>query len=366
MGQGLLPKYRDMISSGEIEADPAQYLVIEKLQLLANRLVSYKPPSKTDLFSFFTRKIGEVPQGLYVFGGVGRGKTMLMDLFYQEVGFEAKRRVHFHEFMLEIHDAIGLARKTVEGDPIPEVAKSIADKASLICFDEFHVTNIADAMILGRLFSSLFERHVVIVATSNVEPKDLYKNGLNRDYFLPFIDLLEQHMEVLELASPKDYRIQKLDGEELYFSPLGKSSEEAMNNMFTKLTGQKSGQPRELTVKGRRLYISQAALGVARFTFEELCGNPLGAVDYLKIAHTFHTILLENVPVMGPAKRDQARRFNTLIDALYDNSTGLIMSAAALPEQLYVEGDGSFLFERTVSRLNEMKSQEYLVSKKAL
>ena len=363
MSQNLLQKYREMLNLKEIEADSAQYLIVEKLQLLANRLASYNPPKKTELFSFFTRKIGEVPQGLYIFGGVGRGKTMLMDLFYEHVDFKPKRRVHFHEFMLEVHDIIGEVRKKVDGDPMSKVAEIIAKDALLICFDEFHVTNIADAMILGRLFTHLFENHVVVVATSNVSPSDLYKDGLNRDLFLPFINLLEERMEVLELEAQKDYRLEKFQGEKLYFTPLNSDSKNSIRQMFYKLTGQKQGSPCELIIKGRKLYVPEAALGVAIFNFSELCENPLGAVDYLGIVHNFHTILLENVPKMGPHKRNEARRFNTLIDTLYDNSTGLVVSAEAEPEALYIEGDDVFLFERTISRLNEMRSPGYLFNK---
>ena len=361
MSEGLLPKYRDMVNSGEIQPDSAQYLAVEKLQLLANRLANYKPPRRTDLFSFFTRKQGEVPQGLYVFGGVGRGKTMLMDLFFNTVQFEPKMRVHFHEFMQDIHNAVGEARKTSNGDPIEDVAQNISKKALLLCFDEFHVTDIADAMILGRLFEFLFEYNVVVVATSNVMPSGLYKDGLNRDYFLPFIKLLEERMEVLELEAAKDYRSEKLEGEKLYFSPLNSDSEKFIREMFFKLTGQKHGTPCELIVKGRKLYVPEVALGVARFDFSDLCKNPLGAADYLKIAHSFHTIIVENIPVLKPSERNVARRFNTLIDALYDNSVGLIISAEAEPSFIYTEGDDVFLFERTVSRLIEMRSPEYML-----
>ncbi len=365
MHKGPLPKYRAMVEAGEIKFDGAQLLAAEKLQLLANRLSVYKPPSKTDLYSFFTRRQGEVPEGLYIFGGVGRGKTMLMDLFYESVSFEPKQRVHFHEFMSEVHDAIGRFRKTHDGDPIPFVAKEVAESAHLLCFDEFHVTDIADAMILGRLFAGLFEAHVIVVTTSNVSPQGLYKDGLNRGAFLPFIKLLEERMEVLELEALKDYRLEKFQGQKIYFTPADANAREALKNVWKQLTAHESGEPCELKIKGRTLTVPRAAMGVAWFTFSDLCETALGPLDYLAIAHTFHTVMIEGIPVLGPEKRNEARRFVTLIDALYDNGVRLVASADAEPDTLYNEGDGSFLFERTASRLIEMRSQDYLAGKKA-
>ncbi len=361
MKQGPLQKYQAMASSGEISPDPAQMKVAEQLQVLADELSQFKP--KKELLSLFSRNGSQQPRGLYVYGGVGRGKTMLMDLFFDNVDFSQKRRVHFHEFMFEVHNAIGEARKNINGDPIPHVAKNIAKEALLICFDEFHVTDIADAMILGRLFSCLFEKNVIVVATSNVEPSGLYKDGLNRNSFLPFIAMIEERMKVHELCSVRDYRMEKFQGEELYFIPNDDRAGRAIRHMFLKLTGHEKGKPCELKVKGRKIYVEEASMGVARFTFSQLCAMPLGAADYLSIAHTFHTVLIEGVPVMGPHNRNEARRFNTLIDVLYDNTTGLVMSAEAEPDALYKDGDGSFLFERTASRLNEMRSHEYLASR---
>jgi cell division protein ZapE len=360
MAQDLLQRYREMTRLGEITADPAQALAVEKLQLLANRLARYTPPLKTDIFSFFTRKRGEVPRGLYIFGRVGRGKTMLMDLFFEHVPFEQKRRVHFHEFMIEVHELIGAARKKHEGDPVPYVAERIAREAPLLCFDEFHVTDIADAMILGRLFAGFFEHGTVIVATSNTAPADLYKNGLNRALFLPFIELIEEKMELLELEAVKDYRLDRMLGEPLYFTPLDDAARAGIREAFQRLTGVARGQPHQLAVKGRAIAVPEAAMGVARFTFEDLCVQPLGANDYITIARNFHTLILEDVPVMKRDRRDHARRFNTLIDALYDQGTGLIISAEAEPEALYAEGDGADLFRRTASRLMEMRSEGYL------
>ncbi len=358
-----MSKYQAMLAAEEIHPDPAQSLVVDHLQQLANELAQFQPARKRDILSFFSRSDNPAPQGRYIYGGVGRGKTMLMDLFFETVDFTPKRRIHFHEFMLEVHDAIGVARKETDGDPVPIVVKKIAADAQLLCFDEFHVTDIADAMILGRLFEGLFELNVVIVATSNVAPGNLYKDGLNRKSFLPFISQLEDKMDVMELISAKDYRLEKFQGEEVYFVPNDEKAAQSMKKIFYKLTGHEKGDACELVVKGRTLHVSEAAMGVAKFTFSQLCEMPLGAADYLTIAHTFHTVLLEGVPVMGPHNRNEARRFNTLIDTLYDSSTGLVMSAEAEPDYLYNEGDGAFLFERTASRLNEMRSYEYLASR---
>ncbi len=360
MPETLLERYRAMIRSGEIGRDLAQGLAVEKLQLLANRLASYTPPTKTDIFSFFTRRNGEVPNGLYIFGRVGRGKTMLMDLFFATVPFAKKRRVHFHEFMSETHDLIAAARKNHSGDPVPYVGEKIAREAPLLCFDELQVTDIADAMILGRLFGVLFERGTVIVATSNAAPWDLYRGGLNRDLFLPFVELIEAKMEVMELESARDYRLDRLSGAPLYFTPLGTEAEADIRKLWRALTGRDHGEHQTLTVKGREVEVPEAAMGVARFTFDDLCGKPLGANDYLAIARNYHTLFIENVPILTPARRNEARRFNTLIDALYDQRVGLVMSAAAEPDALYPAGDGADLFQRTASRLMEMRSQAYL------
>ena len=360
METGLLQRYRAMVEAGELAPDPAQLLAVEKLQLLANRLARYEPPDKTDFFSFFTRKGGAVPEGLYIFGGVGRGKTMLMDLFFETVPFSAKRRVHFHEFMGEVHDLIGRFRKLHEGDPIPSAAQAIAAEARLLCFDELHVTDIADAMILGRLFASLFESHTVVVATSNSAPGELYRDGLNRPLFEPFIELVEERMEVLQLEAETDYRLEKLQGTKLYFTPANKKSAKEMRGVFARLTGHETGQPARLKVKGRTVAVPEAAMGVARFDFDDLCGKPLGANDYLVIAHTYHTLLIENIPVMDRVRRNEARRFINLIDTLYDNGVGVVLSAAAEPDALYQISTGGELFERTASRLIEMRSEAYL------
>ncbi|MBC8050773.1 MAG: cell division protein ZapE [Chitinophagales bacterium] len=365
MAGNLQSQYRGMIQAGAIASDPAQAMAVEKLQILANRLSSYTPPAKTDFFSFFTRKRGEVPRGLYLFGGVGRGKTMLMDLFFATAPFEKKRRAHFHEFMADVHERIAAARANEAGEPLQTVADGLAAEAGLLCFDELFVTNIADAMILGRLFAALFEHGVVMVATSNAHPAALYKNGLNRPLFTPFIDLIEEKMEVLELEAARDYRQEKLKGSPLYFSPLDDSARQAMDDLWLTLTGEAKGQPAVLTVKGRALAISQSAMGAARFHFADLFEQPLGASDYLALARAYHTIFVDGVPIMMPERRNQARRFITFIDAMYDMKTGLVMSADAEPDTLYTNGDGADHFERTASRLMEMRSETYVATRRA-
>jgi cell division protein ZapE len=363
MPDGPLTQYRAMVEAREIDADPAQLLAAEKLQVLANRLSTYGRPTRRIAIPFFERRSAEPPAGLYIHGSVGRGKTMLMDLFFNTVRFEPKRRVHFHEFMGEVHDAIADARKAEPGDPIPPVARRIAKSAALLCFDELFVSDIADAMILGRLFKALFEHNVIVVATSNAHPRELYKNGLNRQLFLPFVDLIEARMEVMELAAAKDYRLEKLQGQPLYFTPADAAAHAQIRKTFEHLTGHRNGQATELEVKGRRVRVPEAALGAAVFTFDDLCEQPLGAYDYLAVAHAFHTVIIENIPKLPPSRRNAARRFVTLIDTFYDNRVCLIASAAGEPHELYPEGDGAFFFERTASRLIEMRSAEYLADR---
>jgi cell division protein ZapE len=357
----LIGTYRALVATKVIEADPAQATAATRLDRLARELEAWRPRRGR-----LRRLIGgaeTAPKGRYIFGPVGRGKTMLMDLFYEAVRFGAKRRVHFHEFMAEVHERIGVARKTVPGDPIPEVARVLAAEAQLLCFDELHVTDIADAMILGRLFSGLFEREVVVVATSNVPPTELYKNGLNRALFLPFIDLIGRHMELEELLAAKDFRLDKLVGKPLYFTPADAQARAQMNRLWSELTGNHPGAPVDLDVRGRKVRVPQASMGVARFGFAELCEQPLGANDYLHIAHAFHTIMIDAIPVLQPAQREVARRFVNLIDAFYDNRVCLIASADDEPQALYPAGDVHFLFERTASRLIEMRSESYLTAR---
>jgi cell division protein ZapE len=286
-----------------------------------------------------------------------------MDLFFETTTYRYKRRTHFHEFMAEVHERIAEARKTAAGDTIPQVAARIAEKTALLCFDELHVTDIADAMILGRLFAGLFENQVVVVATSNVPPRELYRNGLNRQLFLPFIDLLERHVEVEELLAAKDFRLVKLAGKPLYFTPADAQANAGMDRLWAELTGNSESAPLSLEVKGRKLGVPRAAMGVARFSFAELCEQPLGTLDYLALAHKFHTLFIDSIPVLAPSQRDVARRFVNLIDTLYDSRVGLVVSAAAEPDRLYPAGDVQFLFERTASRLIEMRSEGYLAAR---
>lgn len=356
----LLTTYHSRAASGAISADPAQARIAAKLDALVHALDEWRP---TGGLAAFFRKPAPPPRGLYIHGPVGRGKTMLMDLFFEETGFRPKRRAHFHAFMADVHDRIGKARQTGTGDPIPQVAKEMAREARLLCFDELHVTDIADAMILGRLFKGMLEADVVIVATSNVPPDGLYKDGLNRALFLPFIGLIEQHLQVEELRAAKDFRLEKLAGRPLYFTPLGPNARTQMDKAWRDLTGSAASASLEIDVKGRKFVVPQASMGVARFTFAELCEKPHGNNDFLALAHGFHTILIDDIPVLRPAQRNEARRFVNLIDTLYDNRVGLIASAAAEPDHLYPAGDVGFLFERTASRLIEMRSEEYLAGR---
>ncbi len=288
---------------------------------------------------------------------------MLMDLFFEETSFAPKRRLHFHAFMAEVHARIGKARKTGMIDPLPEVARALSEENRLLCFDELHVTDIADAMILGRLFKGMWEANVVIVATSNVPPGGLYKDGLNRALFLPFIALIEEHMAVEEQRAAKDFRLEKLAGRPLYFTPLGPDARAHMDRMWRDLTGSSAAPPMDLDILGRTLRVPHAAMGVARFSFADLCEKPLGNNDFLALAHTFHTIMIDDIPVLRAGQRNEARRFVNLIDTLYDSRIGLIASAEAEPDDLHPAGDVSFLFERTASRLIEMRSEAYLAAR---
>lgn len=369
----VIERYRELARSGEVTPDPVQELAIEQLEIIAHRLVTYNPAKKRWLFG----KAEPEPRGLYIFGPVGRGKSMLMDLFFDAAPPPAKRRVHFHAFMAEIHQAIFHWRnltpeqrarephfvKDAGDDPIRPVARKVASEASLLCFDEFQVDDVADAMILGRLFEAFFEFGVVVVATSNRAPKDLYVDGLNRQLFLPFIDLMCERMDIYQLNGQHDYRLDRLQGARVYHTPLGAQATHALDDTFRKLTDEEHGKPLDLPVLGRTLTIAQAAKGVARASFQELCVEALGAQDYLALAEVFDTLILDDIPVLGPEKRNEAKRFVMLIDTLYENHVRLIASAEAEPKDLYPRGDGSFAFERTVSRLMEMRSQSWLAGR---
>ena len=359
----VLSRLDARIAAGEVQSDPAQRDAAVRLDALAHTLTHWQRARRWSLTGLFGGSGPAAPRGLYIWGKVGRGKTMLMDLFHETVRFEPKRRIHFHEFMAEVHDRIGAARDRVPGDPIPAVAKEIAAATRLLCFDEFHVTDIADAMILGRLFTALFEQQVVVVATSNVPPSGLYANGLNRQLFEPFIALLADKAAPLELKSAKDFRLEKMTGQPLYFTPLDRTAAQAVRAAFTRISGVGKGTPQFIEVKGRNVRVPEAANGVALFDFADLCMQPLGALDYLHIAHAFHTLVITNVPRLNRDRRAEARRFITLIDTLYDAGVGLVVSADAEPDGIYPKGDEAFLFERTASRLIEMRSAAYLQSR---
>jgi cell division protein ZapE len=354
----LVDDYRSLVAAGALEADVAQAQEAHDLDALVQALRRWRP-KRSGLSGLFDRST-PAPKGRYIFGPVGRGKTMLMDLFYTTTKFKPRRRLHFHAFMSEVHDLINAARKTMPGDPIPQVASALARRARLICFDELHVTDIADAMILGRLFGALFAEQVVLVATSNVPPNELYKDGLNRQLFQPFIALIEAHMEIVELAAGKDFRLAKLFGKPLYFRPADARARAEMDRLWAELTGGHPGAAMAIDVKGRTLQVPCAAMGIARLPFAELCEKPLGTLDYLALARTFHTIMIDGIPALTAAQRSVSRRFINLIDTLYDARVCLIASAAAEPKALLPANEAGLLVDRTVSRLMEMRSEAYL------
>ena len=346
--------YREAVTRGELRPDAAQENAVRKLNQLARALTEKRG------FSLFGRKPA-APKGLYIWGDVGRGKTLLMDFFFEEAPLASKRRAHFNRFMVDVHARIHAERQRAgSSDPIPVIARAIAEEARLLCFDEFQVTDVADAMILGRLFDRLFAEGVTIVATSNTPPDRLYEGGLNRQLFLPFIAEIQQRLEVVELNGPTDYRLQRIAGLNVYLMPLGPAADAAMDAAWERLTDTRHGKPCSLTVLGRILPVPQAAHHVARFDFNDLCAQPLAAADYLALAQEFHTLLLDHIPLLSPDMRNEARRFTLLIDTLYDEGVKLVCSAAAPPEALYPEGDGADAFRRTASRLAEMQSEDYL------
>ena len=370
MINSIRDRYAALLAEGAITPDFAQASALEKLAVLDERLSeSGRAKKSSSLGWLFGSRNKQAPvKGLYIYGKVGRGKTMLMDLFFDASRVARKRRVHFHEFMAEVHERIHDFRQKAKNgeiadeDAITLTAAAIAEEASLLCFDEFHVTDIADAMILGRLFTQFFERGVTIVATSNVAPDDLYKDGLNRGLFMPVIKLLNEKLDIVRLDARTDFRLEKMVKGKVWYVPADANAERALDEAWSRLTlGRKAG-PMDLTVKGHKLHVPAAAQGAARFSFQDLCALPLGAADFLRVANEFHTLIIDRIPVMRFGQRNEAKRFIILIDALYDNAVKLMASADAPPHELYVADQGLELFEfqRTVSRLIEMGSQSYL------
>jgi len=348
--------YAERVEAERLSPDPAQAAAAERLEALRQALTRRR--------GWFGAS-GPAPKGLYLWGAVGRGKSMLMDLFVEALPGKDVRRVHFHAFMLDQHAFLREARaagREAQDDLIAQAAKAAGKGLQVLCLDELQITDIADAMLVGRLFEQLFERGVTLVATSNRAPRDLYKNGLNRQLFLPFIDLIEQRVDVLELAAARDYRLERLTEAPVWHTPLGPGADAAMRDAWRRLTVGAKPSPTCIETQGRRWNIACSAAGCARLSFDELCRRPLGPADYLELAERFHTILIDHVPRLGPADREAAARFRTLIDALYEAKTKLVASAAAEPQDLYTEGEQAFEFERTASRLAEMRSRDYLAA----
>ena len=370
MAKTVAERYEALVQSGAVERDQGQADLVDRLDVILAALIERRLKSKKSSLGWIFaagRKPEPVP-GLYIWGGVGRGKTMLMDQLFELVPHQRKRRTHFHEFMADVHERINRFRERLKAgdikgdDPIPPVADEIAAEARLLCFDEFSVTDIADAMILGRLFERLFERGVTVIVTTNVPPDDLYANGLNRALFLPFIELMKAHMGIFHLDAPKDFRLEKLSSEPVYVTPLGLKADMILDGHFERLSGRRRGDMEKIRRGTREIEIREAANGVARFDFEDLCARPLGAADYLKIARAYHTVIVADIPVMSPQVRNEAKRFINLIDTFYDQKVRLVASAEALPDKLWTgtSGTESFEFRRTASRLIEMQSDSYL------
>lgn len=353
MRQTLTQIYEARVAEGRLRADPAQHAILPILESLRQWLEE-NPVRKTGLFAGLFAKPVQPPKGLYLWGGVGRGKSMVMDLFVEHLALAAKRRVHFHAFMQEIHRGMHEARKRGVDDALKPVADAVAKDVRLLAFDEIQITDITDAMIVGRLFQLLMDQGVVIVTTSNREPEELYKNGLNRALFLPFIAFVRENFIVHQLQSPNDYRQHRLLGAQVYFHPAGRSGA-AIDAIWADLSGGTPGETLRLPVNGREVELPHFANGVARATFWDLCAKPLGPGDYLAIAQAVRVLILEDVPQLSAANYNEAKRFVTLIDALYEAKVKLICSAADVPERLYAEGTGAFEFERTASRLREMQ-----------
>ncbi|WP_375460519.1 cell division protein ZapE [uncultured Enterovirga sp.] len=362
-------RYDELVREGALEADPAQSALVGRLDQLREELVEHRSARKPGPLGWLFGTRAQPPaRGLYIWGGVGRGKTMLMDLFCDSLGDKTRRRAHFHAYMAEVHARIHAWRQDLRAgrvagdDPIRPVAEALAEEASILCFDEFAVTDIADAMILGRLFTALFAEGVTVVATSNVPLGDLYRDGLNRALFLPFIKLLEERAEVWHLEARTDFRLEKLGDASVYFTPNDGEASGHMDGLFLRLTGGKPARPATLRVLGHDVDVPSQAMGVARFAFGDLCRRPLGASDYLGIARSYHTVFVDGIARMSSDQRNEVRRFITLIDVLYERHVKLVASAETRPEDLYRAETGAeaFEFARTVSRLHEMRSRDYL------
>jgi len=366
-----LERYEGLVADGALRSDPNQVAVARALDRLIGEIADKRLAAKKSALGwlFAKRAPKEAVRGLYVYGGVGRGKTMLMDMFFELVPVQRKRRAHFNAFMTDVHDRVQRHRedfkagRTKESDPVPPVARALAQEAWVLCFDEFTVTDIADAMILSRLFSHLFAEGVVLVATSNVAPDDLYKDGLNRGLFTPFIAILKRHAEVLNLDSATDYRMQKNAGLPVYVSPLGAAADASLDQAWASIVNGGESMPAAIALKGREIAVPRAAGRAARFDFADLCDAPLGARDYLALAERYDTFVIDRVPVLDQTRRNATKRFILMIDTLYDTRKRAIISADAAPDALYAGRPGvteAFEFARTASRLNEMRSEEWL------
>jgi cell division protein ZapE len=357
-------RYAALVAAGELRPDAEQRSAVAMLDALAEELAEAR--SRSGLIRRLAGLTAPAPGGVYLWGGVGRGKSMLMDLAFETIDHAPKRRVHFHEFMIEVHERLRAERAREEGDPIPPVAEAIAAEAKLLCFDEMVINNAADAMILSRLFSHLLDEGVTVVTTSNRPPRDLYLGGLNRELFLPFIALIERALKVVPLNGPTDYRLERLGGMPTWYVPNGPKASKALSDAFFRLTDHPVEDRAKVPAEdlalpgGRSLHVPKSLKGVAVFSFKRLCGEARGAADYLAIARRFHTIIIVGIPRLGPENRNEAARFVTLIDALYEHKVKLLAAADAGPGELYVAGDGAFEFERTASRLIEMQSADYL------
>ena len=374
---GVSDRLAALVASGELKPDPAQKAMAARFDRLLGEVHAQRPARKSSalgwLFASRKPESATAPKGLYIHGGVGRGKTMLMDMFFELAPVKRKRRAHFHEFMADVHDRIHKHRQklkageTKQADPVPPVAADLIEEARLLCFDEFSVTDIADAMILSRLFGELFQRGCILVATSNVEPDNLYKDGLNRGLFLPFVDLLKQYVEIVPLDSLTDYRMEKDSGLPVFRHPLGNEADMAMDVAWRRETAGMAVAPASVSFRGRTIAVPQAAGRIARFSFADLCEKPLGAADYLEILAHYDTLFVDHIPLLGAEKRNETKRFINLVDTIYDHRARLFASAATAPESLLVtrKGTEGFEFDRTVSRLIEIRSTEYLADHNA-